>query len=144
MAQACLGVLLQLGSHIDESGIVHFPLAQYAGDHFGDHAEFEGVLSHILDGVDQLLDADKPYFAALLRIYPPLYYDPKRPDMTPTYYVAERGFWSLVNYLISKRPEDVNLRSEYGTPLHGALVGGHSDVAQLLLGHCVVWMSGTL
>ena len=46
MAQACLGVLLQL-NHIDEASIQDFPLAWYASNHFGDHAEFEGVLSHV-------------------------------------------------------------------------------------------------
>src|SRR5712691_12177020 len=58
MAQACLSVLLRLDPHIDGAD---FPLALYAAAHFGDHAEFEGALSHI-DGVDSLLDADKSHF----------------------------------------------------------------------------------
>ena len=66
MAQACLSVLLSLDSHIDRARIEDFPLAPYAADNFGDHAELGGVLSHIQVGVGSLLDADKPHFSALL------------------------------------------------------------------------------
>ena len=63
MAQACLSVLLRLNSHIDEYIPDSTPLAWYAADHLGDHAEFENVLTHIRDGIDELLDTDKPHFA---------------------------------------------------------------------------------
>jgi ankyrin repeat protein len=131
MAQACLGVLLRVD---DEDSIQNFPLAQYAGDYFGEHAEFEGALSHILDGVDQLLDADKPHFAIWLCIHPD---HPEQRDIIPMHYVSERGFRGLVEYLISKRPQDVSFNGKHGTPLHAAARGGHVDVAQLLIGHGV-------
>src|SRR5579863_4053987 len=139
MAQACLGVLLRLDPDIDEASIENFPLARYAAEHFGDHAEFEGVLSHIRDGVDHLLDADKSHFAAWLRVLRSHFSNehPQRPKVTALHHVAFRGYRSLVDYLISKRPEDVNFRGEYGTPLHAALDGKHADIAQLLLGHCI-------
>jgi len=136
MAQACLSVLLRLDPHIDEFSIGDFPLALYAGKHFGDHTEFERVLSHIRDGVDDLLEADKSHFAVWFRIRLGRW-SYKPPDGTPLYYVSERGYRGLVDYLISKRPEDLNVRGHYGTPLHAALSGGHAEVAQLLLRHCV-------
>ena len=143
MAQACLSILLRFDSHADEATIENFPLARYAANHFGKHADFEDVLSHIRDGVDDLLDADKSHFAAWVWIYEYRSFDderpprPPRPKVTPLHHVAGRGFRSLVNYLISKRPEDVNLNGEDGTPLHAALDGMHGNVAQLLLGYCV-------
>ena len=68
----------------------------------------------------------------------PLYHHPKlQPVVTPLYYIAARGYRGLVEYLISKRPDDVNIRGYYGTPLQAALDGVHADVAELLLGYCV-------
>jgi ankyrin repeat protein len=138
MAQACLGVLLRFDSHTDKTTIENFPLAPYAAYHFGKHVDFEDVLSHIRDGVDDLLDADKSHFAAWLWIYQARFGEehPQQPKVTPLHHVAGRGFRSLVDYLISKRPEHVNLNGEHGTPLHAALDGMHGNVAQLLLGHC--------
>jgi len=136
MAQACLSVLLRLDPHIDKASTSDFPLALYAAQHFGDHAEFERVLSHIWDGVDHLLDADKSHFTVWFRIYRD-HRTNEGPDVTPLYYVSRRGYRGLVDYLISKRPEDMNVGGYYGTPLHAALERGHADVAQLLLRHCV-------
>jgi len=139
MAQACLTILLRFDFHTEIAIIENFPLAGYAAEHFGDHAEFQGVLSHIRDEVGHLLDADKPHFAAWLwmRQSRVNHEHPPPPKVTPLHYVAERGYRSLVGYLISKRPEDVNVRGNFGTPLHAALEGGHADVAQLLLEHYV-------
>jgi ankyrin repeat protein len=139
MAQACLSALLRLDPDIDRASVIGFPLAKYAGEHFGDHAEFKGVLSHILDGADHLLDTDKSHFGVWVRIRP-LHHLPdseSQQDVIPLYYVAARGYCGLVDCLISKRPDDVNVRGAYGTPFHAALDGAHADIAQLLLGYCV-------
>jgi len=136
MAQACLSVVLRLDPYIDKHSIKSFPLARYAAKHFGGHAEFEGVLSHIRDGVDDLLDADKSHFAVWFWIRRGRWSN-ERPHVTPLYYVSARGYRGLVDYLISKRPEDMNVKGYNGTPLHAALEGRHVDVAQLLLRHCV-------
>ena len=136
MAQACLSVLLRLDPHIDKPSIKDFPLARYAAKHFGDHAEFEGVLSHILDGVDDLLDADKSHFAVWFWIRRGRWSN-EHPDITPLYYVSARGYRGLVDYLISKHPEDMIVRGYCGTPLHAAMEGRHVNVAQLLVGHYV-------
>ena len=140
MAQACLSVLLRLDPHIDRASIKDFPLAQYANEHFGEHAEFGSVLSHILTGIDHLLDADKYHFDVCVRVHPLrhlLRYSGLQQDVTPLYYVASRGYRGMMDYLISKRPDDVNLGGAYGTPLHGALDNAHADAAELLLQYCV-------
>ena len=137
MAQACLSVLLLLDSHINKVNRDNFPLARYASKHFGDHAEFGNVFSHIRDGIDDLLDADKPHFAAWLWVLEgELEGPPKRPEASPLYHVAGFGFRAMVDYLISRRPEDLSVRGNHGIPLHIALYNGHADVALLLLGHC--------
>jgi ankyrin repeat protein len=138
MAQACLSVLLRLYSHINKVSLKDFPLARYASQHFGDHAEFGNVFSHIRGGIDDLLDSDKPHFAAWLWVHKYYLDEPlKQPEATPLYHVSGFGFRAMVDYLISKRPEDLTVRGHYGTPLHAALCSGQADVALLLLGHCV-------
>ena len=137
MAQACLSVLLRLNSRINKDSLKDFPLTWYASQHFGDHAEFGNVFAHIRDGVDDLLDAEKPHFAAWLlgrrgrfgRVL-------KRPEASPLYHVAGFGYRAMVDYLISKRPDDLIVRGSYGIPLHASLYNGHADVALLLLGYC--------
>ena len=136
MAQACLGVLLRLDQDIDKEKIRSFPLARYAADHFGDHAEFGNVLSYIRDGVDHLLDVDKTHFATWLWVRQGQEERPQELKAIPLYYVAEFGYLGLVNHLISKHPENVNAKSEYGTPLHAASRQGHVEILHLLLEHC--------
>jgi hypothetical protein len=138
MAQACLSVLLRLDSHINKVSLKDFPLARYASQHFGDHAEFGNVLAYIRGGIDDLLDSDKPHFAAWLWVHKYYLDEPlKRPKATPLYHVSGFGYRAMVDYLISKRPEDLTVRGRYGTPLHAALCSGHTNIALLLLGHCV-------
>jgi len=138
MAQACLSVLLRLGSNTNKYNLKVFPLARYASRYFGNHAEFGNVLAYIRGGIDDLLDSDKPHFAAWLRVREDDFWKPlKRPEATPLYHVSGFGFRAMVDYLISKRPEDLTVIGHYGTPLHASLHHGHADVALLLLGHCV-------
>ena len=138
MAQACLSVLLRLNSHINKGSIKDFPLARYASLSFGDHAEFGNVFAHIRDATDDLLDADKPHFAAWLWVRTADFDDPpKQPEASPLYHIAGFGFRAMVDYLISKRPADLSVRGHYGIPLHVSLRHGHADVALLLLEHCV-------
>ena len=134
MAQACLSVILRL----DEESIGKFPLARYAAQHFGEHVEFEDVLSHMRGGIDDLLDEDKPHFAAWLWMR-----DGRRLDMSPQparavplYYVTTFGYLCMVDHLISKHPEHLNTMGEDGTLLHAASRGGHAKIVELLLGRC--------
>ena len=138
MAQVCLGVLLRLDDNINEDSLKDFPLARYASEHFGDHADFGNVFAHIRDGINDLLDADKPHFTAWLWVRTGDFKGPpEQPEASPLYHAAGFGFRALVDHLISKRPEDFSVRGRYGIPLHAALRNGHIDVALLLLEHCV-------
>jgi ankyrin repeat protein len=142
MAQACLSVLLRLDHYMDQETIKSYPLARYASDCLVDHAKFGDVLSHINNGLDDLLDPDKPHFDAWLWLqygdwnrrtfvwsssfeYPGesfpdqsnsehlvLMYPPR---IFPLYHaLALRHTW-LVQHLISKRPHDLDAGDIYGT-----------------------------
>ena len=147
LARACLGVLLQLDYSTDKTNIEDFPLAQYAARHWVDHACFEDVSSHISDGMDRLLDKDRPHLAAWLWIYniddeDHIYYrdiytvHPKQPDAVPLYYAALCGFRGLVERLLYLHPQDLDAEGGVcGTPLGAALHKGHLDIALFLLEH---------
>jgi Ankyrin repeats (many copies) len=137
MAQACLGVLLRLDSDIDKESIGRFPLADYAAKHWVEHAEFENVISHIGDGIDNLVDRDKPHFAAWLWMRKGAQkMRPKLREAVPLYYIAKAGLCGLVQHIISKHPEDVNANNGHDTPLHVAVLYRHIEVSQLVLEHC--------
>jgi ankyrin repeat protein len=144
MAKACLGVLLRLDGHSDDfiydhsyNRVKEFPLARYAADHFGDHAEFGNVISHIEDGIDELLDAEKPYLAEWLWIRRNDSLWSHKPQAVPLYYVAEFGFCGLAQHLISTRPQDLDtLSRSSGNPLHAAVYNEQVEVLRLLIGHC--------
>ena len=139
MAQACLSVMLRLDYDIDMESIRNSPLAQYAAKYFGDHIEFDNVLSHIRDGVDDLLDTSKPHFAAWLWILEGhySYKQPQQPEVVPLYHAATSGYFALVQNLISRCPEDLNATGNAGTLLHAASGNGHAKIVELLLEHFV-------
>ena len=139
LAQASLGVLLRLDERVDRDSIVGFPLARYAARHWIDHVEFENVLSHVKDGIDDLFDADKPHFAALLWLHdehgsPKYGTSPEQPEACPLYYAVRIGHRALVEHVLSKRPHDVNAKGgRYVTPLHAAFYKRDVEVMWLLL-----------
>jgi len=90
-----------------------------------------------LDGVDRLLDAEKPHFVAWLRARG-TFYSRASTKVVPLYYMAQYGFRSLVQHLISTCPGQVTAVGGWpGTPLHVAVERGHIEVSRLLLAHCV-------
>lgn len=140
LAQACIGVLLQLDHDIDEDRIKNFPLARYAAEHWAVHARFGRVSSRIREGMRRLFDSERPHFAAWLWIYNPDRFGrtfgtrPGQPEARPLYYAARFGFHHLVKYLLIKYPRDANARGGWdGTPLHAALSKGHMEVSSLLI-----------
>jgi len=139
LAQASLSVLLRLDEHIDRDSIVDFPLARYAADHWIGHVEFENVLAHVNDGVDRLFDPDKPHLVALLwlrDLSDPWKFrrTPAQLERPPLYYAVEMGHRPLVVHVLSKRPQDLNVKGRYyGTPFHAAISKRDIEMVRLLL-----------
>ena len=70
LANACIGVLLRLGELVDDDNVKNrFPLPRYAAEHWVGHARFENVSSHIREGMEDLFNPDKLYFAAWLQVH---------------------------------------------------------------------------
>ena len=143
LAQACLGVLLRLDDHVDEENAGEIPLANYAAEHWDDHARFKDVASRVQDTVEVLFDADKPHHAACFRLHwvdegndwiP--YTDHDLPCGAPLYYASFYGFYDLAKHLAVKHPEHVNARGgRLVSPLWAALYRKHIEIAELLHEH---------
>ena len=141
LAQACLGTLLRLDEHIENSGPKEFPLAKYAAQHWVEHAQFEQVSPHVWGGIDEIFDTSKPYFAAWLRVYDidEIWSGFSRHGDhggSPLYYAALCGFYDLTEHLITKYPDQVNAGGgRILAPLPAALYKRHFRVADLLRRH---------
>jgi len=162
MAQVCLSVLLCFTKHTDLRAIGSYHLAKYAAKHVHDHANFEDVLSRVIDGVDDLLDPEKPHFDTWLWLQiresksgnrrnphlPPRFFDARissrrrstslvyLPRVAPLYYVAALGHIYLAQRLILTRPQDLHVRDDRGrTSLHIAVLAGQVEASKLLIGH---------
>ena len=159
LVQACLGTLLQLDGHSDNSPVKHiiplgrrsdprwvelersFPLAVYASQHWVEHAQFGKVSSRIEDGMRRLFDSDQPYFSTWVQLYD---FDefwngfgsPRVHRGSPLYYASLCGFRDLAAHIIAEHPEQVNERSGRNqSPLAAALYKRHLDIAELLHQH---------
>jgi ankyrin repeat protein len=148
LVKACLVVLLRLDELVEENFVEDkFPLARYAAEHWVDHAQFENVSSHIREGMDELFDPDKPYFAAWLQVHDvdtkPLHDSllyqfaslshKISNSAIPLYYAALCGFHGVAEQLIIKHPQQVYTAGGYFiSPLGAALRGGHLKIAQVL------------
>jgi hypothetical protein len=142
LAQACLGVLLQIQDGVNKYTRKDH-LARYAAQHWTTHAQFGEVSSRLHKGMENLFDANKPYFKVWLTLRD-IDTDPKRHatfyDFTcnkspaaPLYYAALCGFHDLVEHLITKYPQGVNADGGwYVRPLVAALAGEHFQTADLL------------
>ena len=62
LAQACLGVLLQIQYDVEGCTPEDHPLARYAAKHWTTHARFRKVSSRLHKGMEYLFDANKPHF----------------------------------------------------------------------------------
>lgn len=141
VAQACLGILLQLGN--DEPAGSNSPLAAYAARHWVYHAQFEDVAFHIKGGMQRLFDPREPHFTAWLRSHDVddgwnLFggHGIAKHHGTPLYYASLCGFRDLSAHLITKYPQHVNARGDLNhSPLVAALHKRHFEVAKLLYQH---------
>src|SRR6266849_1845502 len=143
LAQACLGVLLQIQDDVDGHTPEVHP-ARYAAEHWATHAKFGEVPSRLQKGMKYLFDADKPHFKMWLALYDidtntgggaAIYWfgPSNKSPAVPLYYAALCGFHDLVQHLITKHPQDVNADGGYYVrPLVAALAGEHFQAADLL------------
>ena len=146
LTNACLNVLHRLDDHTDSDSIKADPLLPYAASCWVKHAQFRDVESRtdIQDAMDSFFDTANPHFSAWVRIQrlhdlfeaPPGSETPTDPSAAPLYFAAYCGFRNLAKRIIDKHPQYVSACcGKYGTPLHSSMLGGHIEVAQLLLAH---------
>jgi ankyrin repeat protein len=142
LAQACLGVLLCLDDAVDKTIAKNIPLAQYAAQYWADHARFSEVSSWISEAMEYFFDADKPHWAAWIRVYDiDVSWECYSPldgiqRACPLYYASLCGFYDVVKHLIGKHPDHINATGGLlVAPLVAALYGKHFDVAELLFRH---------
>ena len=146
VAKACLGILLHLDKDITRGTLLKFPLAEYAAEHWFEHARIDGVSQNAEEGTLQMFDRRNPHLAVWLWICDPT--DPfsgqnerasvpLTPHGTPLHYAAFCGLYEVVKVLAAEHPQDVNSRSFIGeeTPLHLTSRAGHSDLVRLLFKH---------
>ena len=144
IAQVCLGMLLDLDENITRNNLTPFPLAEYAAEHWFEHARVDTVSKSVTEGMKQLFDETKPCFAGWLWICDPSApwrriertEKPLRPHGTPLHYAALCGLCDVAKGLAIDQ-KDVN--SQYfdnkATPLHLASRKGHVDLARFLIKH---------
>jgi ankyrin repeat protein len=145
-ALACLGFLLHLDENVSKDDLQKFPLADYAAQHWLDHARFKDVAQDVEDAAQNLFHPRKPHFAAWVWIYD-LHSPSQHPDMrgerpsppsgTPLHYVALCGLHTIVKFLAIDLSQDVNAVGfqDDATPLHLASSAGHVEVTRALLEH---------
>ena len=147
VTQACLGMLLHLDQNITRHSLTRFPLAEYAAEHWLEHARFEGVSPNVEEGMKQLFDRTKAHLSIWLWMYDPTvaYWQrrenlrpdgPSPPRGTPLHYTAFCGLHHIAKILATEYPTDVNSQGfdNSSTPLHLASRKGHVDVARMLVG----------
>ena len=142
LAQACLGVLLRFDDSSKKASMKRLPLAEYALEHWVDHAIFEDVSLCIKNGIEDLFDVERPHFLRWIRIRGNMELiqeslrQPDQHEAAPMYWAAFCGFHDVVEKLIREHPEHLYVTGgSYGTALHAASAKGHLKVVQSLLRH---------
>ena len=145
IAQACLGILLHLDMDVTSDSLKDLPLAEYAAEHWVDHARFEDVSRNVEDGMKQLFDPSKPHLAICVWICNPelqkwertLNETPPPLTKTPLHYAAFWGLHPVIEFLIIEHSQDVCSRgsTDNATPLHLASRNGHLKAACQLIEH---------
>ena len=140
MVKACLGILLQPEQRLRDAPEEHLsPLTEYAAKYWMYHAQFEEVWGLVEDQIRSLFDPEKPHLEGWLKFYTPVLIQPL-PGFSsityrgsPLFYASLFGFLDLTAQLIAENPQDVTGEvCQKPTPLVGALLGRHFDVADLL------------
>jgi ankyrin repeat protein len=142
VTQACLAILIQLDEHVTKSSIEGFPLAQYAGRYWAEHAEFGNVLSHTEDLMKRLFNPKNYHFKNWVWIFDTiscrsmLSESPSDLKPAPLHYAARHGFDRVAEWLITACSQDVNVSRDYFiTPIYIASEYGQFKTVQVLLKH---------
>ena len=145
VSQACLGFLLHLDENITKDSLSVLPLAEYAAEHWADHALFENVSPKVQVGMKRLFDPNKCHLSVWVWIYDPedlqhRSYHSERPAearATPLHYAAVFNMHDIAMFLIIEHSQDVNARGfdDKETPLHVSSRLGHLEIARVLLEH---------
>jgi ankyrin repeat protein len=145
IAQACLGVLLNLDKSITKDSLRDFPLAEYAAKHWVEHARFKNVSSGVQDGMKCLFDPSKSHLRVWVWIFDPdspwtRPWHPKSPPearATPLHYATFCGMPDVATFLIVELSQEVNARGfdNNETSLHTTSRRGDVELAQVLLEH---------
>ena len=144
VAQACLGMLLHLDKTITSGNLLEFPLAEYAAEHWFEHACFEGVSQHVAEGMKQLFDRTKPHLSIWLWIHDPTVPSWQlreraeglsTPRGTPLHYAAFCGLQDIAEILAIEHAQDVSSQSidDGSSPLHLSSRRGHIDTVRMLI-----------
>ena len=144
ITKACLGMLLHLDEDITNRSLTQYPLAEYAAQHWFNHARFEGASQHAVEGMKQLFDQTRPHLSIWLWIHDPTvpywkrrerHEGPSPPCGTPLHYAAFCGLHDIAKILAIEYPQAVNSQSvdDSSSPLHLASRGGHADLALMLV-----------
>jgi ankyrin repeat protein len=144
MAQVCLGMLLGLDENVTRDNLTQFPVAEYAAEHWFEHARVDTVSKSTTEGMEQLFDETKLHFAVWLWICDPSApwrrlgrtEKPLRLHGTPLHYATLCGLCDVVKGL-AVDPKDVNSQDfdNKSTPLHLSSRKGHVDLARFLVEH---------
>ena len=143
ITKACLGILLRSDKDVGGADTTsNSPLANYAAEHWMDHAQFGEVSIIVEDGMRRLFDLAKPHFAAWLRLcdldrhwdsFVRQEWRMPMPRRSPLYHASLCGFRDLATHLIEKHPRHLNARvGRNRSPLVAALRNKHFHVAELL------------
>jgi hypothetical protein len=114
LAQACLGVLLQIQDDVEGCAPKDHPLARYAAEYWTTHAQFGDVSSRLQKGMVYLFDTNKPDFKMWLTLcdidtqpnddatFSLIVVPRPKSPAAPLYYAALCGFHNLVEHLITR------------------------------------------
>ena len=136
LAQACLGVLLQIPDDVE--GCTPEDHARYAAEHWTTHAQFGGVSSRLYNGMEYLFDVNKPHFKVWLTQFD-IDTKPKYGTaVKATHTVDKTGRVRGVADIVSRPTTAFSFFAPYGrkSPLYyAALCGFHDLVEHLVTKH---------